>query len=92
MYIISASLRYSSEVSGTFHIDPETPMLDPSKRQRAKSSEPNPHASFRTNHNAIDLHLGTTGDARKIAKANVHVGSRDGFVKVTLVRTFFTLC
>ena len=80
LYII-----HSNIVLGTFHIDPEIPMLDPSKRQGGKSNAPFPHASFRTKDNGIDLHLGTTGDARKVAKANVHVGSKDGFMKVTLV-------
>lgn len=60
-------------------------MLDPSKRQKEKSSEPFPNASFRTVHDNIDIHLATTGDARIHPKANIRVGTKDGLVKVTLV-------
>ncbi len=70
---------------GTYYVDPQVPMLDPSKRHKEKSSEPFPNASFRTVHDNIDIHLATTGDARAHPKANIRVGTKDGLVKVTLV-------
>ncbi|KAF9482590.1 hypothetical protein BDN70DRAFT_874959 [Pholiota conissans] len=74
-------------IEGTFYIDPTVPMLDPSRRQKTRSDEPIPHASFRTRSNTIDLNIGTAGDVHKAGKANVVVGSRDGFVKVNVLPT-----
>lgn len=76
----------NEDIIGTFYIDPQHSIVG--RKQKKSGKQPFiPNASFRTRTGAIQLALGTSGDAKQDSNASVQVSSRTGNIEINLLPT-----